>query len=167
MGHVVVKSGGKCHRVVDLKVNAMYMGEFSHTIDTKGRVIIPSKLRDALGEGFVVTKGLDGCLFVYDAKEWSSFEEKLADLPTTSREARTFVRFFLAGADTPELDKQGRMLLPQSLRAHADLKKDVVFVGAGRRVEIWDRERWEADTPASPEDMDQIAAKLEEIGLRL
>ena len=90
----------------------MFMGEYNHTIDPKGRVIVPSKFRDALGEEFVVTKGLDGCLFVYDNKEWSAFEEKLKGLPVTNKDARSFVRFFLAGATTVEVDKQGRILLP-------------------------------------------------------
>ncbi len=94
----------------------MFMGEYNHTIDAKGRVIVPSKFRETLGDEFVVTKGLDGCLFVYDNNEWTAFEEKLKSLPITNKEARQFVRFFLAGAASVEVDKQGRILLPSSLR---------------------------------------------------
>lgn len=141
----------------------MFMGEYNHTIDTKGRVIVPSKFRETLGEEFVVTKGLDGCLFVYDNSEWAAFEEKLKSLPITNKDARAFVRFFLAGAASVEVDKQGRILLPGSLREFADLQKDVVLIGVGSRIEIWSRERWE-DT-ASFEDMDEIAEHMADLGL--
>ena len=141
----------------------MFMGEYNHTIDTKGRVIVPSKFRETLGEEFVVTKGLDGCLFVYDNQEWTAFEEKLKALPITNKDARAFVRFFLAGAAGVEVDKQGRILLPASLREFAALEKDVVLIGVGSRIEIWSRERWE-DT-ASFDDMDTIAEHMAELGL--
>ena len=141
----------------------MFMGEYNHTIDTKGRVIVPSKFRETLGDEFVVTKGLDGCLFVYDNQEWTAFEEKLKALPITNRDARAFVRFFLAGAAGVEVDKQGRILLPASLREFAALEKDVVLIGVGSRIEIWSRERWE-DT-ASFDDMDTIAEHIAELGL--
>ena len=117
----------------------MFMGEYNHTIDTKGRLIVPAKFRESLGEEFVVTKGLDGCLFVYDEAEWSAFEEKLKTLPITNKDARNFVRFFLAGATTVEVDKQGRILLPSVLRTFAGLDKDVVLIGVANRVEIWSR----------------------------
>ena len=112
------------------------MGEYNHTIDTKGRLIVPSKFREALGDEFVVTKGLDGCLFVYDNKEWSAFEEKLKALPLMNKESRKFVRFFLAGAANVEVDKQGRILIPSVLREFAGLDKDVVLVGVASRIEI-------------------------------
>ena len=114
----------------------MFMGEYNHTIDTKGRLIVPAKFRESLGEEFVVTKGLDGCLFVYDEAEWSAFEEKLKTLPITNKDARNFVRFFLAGATTVEVDKQGRILLPSVLRTFAGLDKDVVLIRVANRVEI-------------------------------
>ena len=101
----------------------MFMGEYNHTIDTKGRLIIPSKFREVLGEEFVVTKGLDGCLFVFDNNEWSAFEEKLKTLPITNKDARKFVRFFLAGAASVEVDKQGRILIPSVLREFSELQK--------------------------------------------
>ena len=141
----------------------MFMGEYNHTIDAKGRLIIPSKFREILGDAFVVTKGLDGCLFVYDNEEWQRFEEKLRTLPITNKEARQFVRFFLAGATEAEVDKQGRILIPNVLREFAQLTKDVVLVGVGSRIEIWGRERFE-DT-ASFDDMDEIAEHMAELGL--
>lgn len=139
------------------------MGEYNHTIDTKGRLIIPSKFREALGEEFVVTKGLDGCLFVYDNKEWAAFEEKLKSLPLTNKDARQFVRFFLAGAAIAEVDKQGRILVPSVLREFAGLEKEVVLIGVASRVEIWSKERWE--NAASYEDMEEIAEHMAELGL--
>lgn len=141
----------------------MFMGEYNHTIDAKGRLIIPSKFREIPGDAFVVTKGLDGCLFVYDNEEWKRFEEKLRSLPITNKEARQFVRFFLAGATEAEVDKQGRILIPNVLREFAEITKDVVLVGVGSRIEIWSRERFEET--ASFEDMDEIAEHMAELGL--
>ena len=121
----------------------MFMGEYNHTIDAKSRLIIPSKFRETLGDEFVVTKGLDGCLFVFDNTEWTAFEEKLKKLPSlTNPDVRKFIRFFMAGATAVEVDKQGRILIPPSLREHAGLQKDVTVIGAANRAEIWDTERW-------------------------
>ncbi len=141
----------------------MFMGEYNHTIDAKGRLIVPSKFREILGDAFVVTKGLDGCLFVYDNEEWKLFEEKLRALPITNKEARQFVRFFLAGATEAEVDKQGRILIPNVLREFAELIKDVVLVGVGSRIEIWGKERFENETVF--EDMDEIAEHMAQLGL--
>ena len=141
----------------------MFMGEYNHTIDAKGRVIVPSKFRETLGDEFVVTKGLDGCLFVYDNNEWAAFEEKLKSLPITNKDARQFVRFFLAGAASVEVDKQGRILLPGSLREFAELIKDGVLIGVGSRIEIWSKERWEGT--AAFEDMDMVAEHMADLGL--
>ena len=141
----------------------MFMGEYNHTIDAKGRLIVPSKFRETLGDTFVVTKGLDGCLFVYDNKEWAIFEEKLKSLPITNKEARQFVRFFLAGAAEVEVDKQGRILVPNVLREFAELNKDVVLIGVASRTEIWSKERFEG--MATYEDMDEIAEHMAELGL--
>ena len=138
------------------------MGEYTHSIDIKGRVIVPAKFRDDLGEHFVVTKGLDGCLFVYDNKEWAAFEEKLKTLPLTNKEARAFVRFFLAGAATVEVDKQGRILLPNVLREFAKLDKEAVLVGVGSRVEIWSKECWNDTTDF--DDVDEIAEHMQNLG---
>ncbi len=141
----------------------MFMGEYNHTIDAKGRLIIPSKFRESLGDTFVVTKGLDGCLFVYDNEEWNAFEEKLKSLPITNKEARQFVRFFLAGAAEVEVDKQGRILVPNILREFAQISKDVVLIGVASRIEIWSKERF--DGMAAYEDMDEIAEHMAELGL--
>lgn len=141
----------------------MFMGEYNHTIDAKGRLIVPSKFRDALGDEFVITKGLDGCLFVYDNKEWTAFEEKLKSLPLTNKDARQFVRFFLAGAANVEVDKQGRILVPANLREFAKLSKDVVLVGVASRIEIWSKEIWESSE--SFDDMEEIAEHMADLGL--
>lgn len=143
----------------------MFMGEYSHTIDAKGRLIVPSKFRDRLGSEFVVTKGLDGCLFVYPNEEWEKIEEKFRNIPLTTKDARKFSRFFFAGAAVCEVDKQGRILLPQVLREFADLQKDVVLVGVLSRIEIWSRDRWE-DTNTY-DDMDEIAEHMAELGLSI
>lgn len=143
----------------------MFMSEYNHTIDTKGRLIIPAKFRDVLGQEFVVSKGMDGCLFVYANEDWSAFEQKLTSLPLINKEARQFARFFLAGAAQVELDKQGRILLPANLREFAGLDKDVVLVGVGSRVEIWSKEKW--DACGADEDMDSITAAMESLGLTI
>lgn len=118
------------------------MGEYLHTIDGKGRLIMPAKFREALDTRFIATKGLDHCLFVYPMNEWKVLEEKLRALPFTQSEARAFVRFFFSGACECELDKQGRILLPSNLREYAQLEKDVVLVGVSSRVEIWSQMNW-------------------------
>lgn len=143
----------------------MFMSEYNHTVDTKGRLIVPSKFRDQLGDEFVVTKGMDGCLFVYANEDWNAFEQKLTSLPLINKEARKFARFFLAGAAQVEVDKQGRILLPSNLRDFAGLEKDVVLVGVGSRIEIWSRENWENMDADS--NMDDIAATMESLGLTI
>ena len=143
----------------------MFMGEYNHTGDEKGRLIVPSKFREQLGDEFVVTKGLDGCLFIYPEDEWDRIEEKFREVPLTTQDARKFARFFFAGAATCEIDKQGRILLPQVLRAHANIGKDAVLVGVLNRVEIWSRERWESES--SFDDMNQIAEHMAELGLSI
>ena len=146
-------------------VSAMFMSEYNHTLDTKGRLIIPAKFREVLGEEFVVSKGMDGCLFVYANDDWNAFEQKLTSLPLINKEARQFARFFLAGAATVEVDKQGRILLPASLRTHVGIDKDVVLAGMMERIEIWDKDRWEQAT--NIDDMNEIAEMMAERGLSL
>lgn len=143
----------------------MFMSEYNHTVDAKGRLIIPSKFRETLGEEFVVSKGMDGCLFVYANDDWNAFEQKLTSLPLINKEARQFARFFLAGAAQVELDKQGRILLPAGLRDFADLDKDVVLVGVGSRIEIWSKEKWDAMN--EDDNMDAITAAMESLGLTI
>ena len=143
----------------------MFMSEYNHTVDAKGRLIIPSKFREILGDEFVISKGMDGCLFVYANDDWKAFEEKLTSLPLINKEARQFARFFLAGAAQVEVDKQGRILLPASLRSFANLDKDVVLVGVGSRIEIWDKEKYEA--LSADENMDDISNAMEALGLTI
>ena len=143
----------------------MFMSEYNHTIDAKGRLIIPSKFREVLGEEFVVSRGMDGCLFVYANDDWNAFEQKLTSLPLINKEARQFARFFLAGAAPVELDKQGRILLPAKLREFAGLDKDVVLVGVGSRIEIWSKDKYE--TVGEDLDMDDITAAMEDLGLTI
>lgn len=143
----------------------MFMGEYNHTIDAKGRLIIPSRFREELGEDFVVTKGLDGCLFVFPNIEWQAFEQKLKALPLTNKSARQFARFFVAGATPCELDKQGRILLPGTLREFACLDKDVVLTGMLNRIEIWSKTKWTENS--SYDDMDDIAEQMTDLGLSI
>ncbi|MGN0317635.1 MAG: division/cell wall cluster transcriptional repressor MraZ [Lachnospira sp.] len=145
----------------------MLMGEYNHTIDTKGRIIVPAKFREVLGDTFVVTKGLDNCLFVYPNDEWQKFEEKLQTLPLTNKNARQFTRFFLAGAATVEVDKQGRILLPPVLREFAALEKDIVLVGVASRIEIWSKSRWEESISTYDSDMDEVAENMEALGFSI
>ena len=141
------------------------MGEYNHTVDGKGRLIVPSKFRESLGDEFVVTKGLDGCLFVYSNEEWANIEEKFRNVPLTTKDARKFSRFFFAGAATCEVDKQGRILLPAVLREYADIQKDIVSVGVLNRIEIWSKQRW-LDTNTY-DDMDEVAEHMADLGLSI
>lgn len=143
----------------------MFMSEYNHSIDAKGRMIVPAKFREALGNDFIVTQGLDGCLFVFPNSEWQVFEEKLRGLPVSNKDARKFSRFFLAGAASVEIDNQGRILLPAVLRKFAGLEKEAVVVGVGSRVEIWDKSRWEENT--SFDDMDEIAEHMADLGINI
>ena len=120
----------------------MLIGEYEHSLDAKGRLIMPAKLRQDVGEKFIITKGLDGCLFVFSQNEWNNFETKLKTLPLSDKNARNFVRFFLSGATECEIDKQGRFLIPANLRESAKLEKDAMIVGVGTRLEIWNKETW-------------------------
>lgn len=139
---------------------SVLIGEYEHTLDPKGRMIFPAKLREELGESFVLTRGLDGCLFVYSILEWKLLEEKVRSLPMSK--TRDLQRFLFASAVQVEPDKQGRILIPQNLRRHAGLQKDAVVIGASVRAEIWDREKWEALCENLTED--SIAQTMEELG---
>ncbi len=158
-------SGGLSAAVTNEVIVSMFMGEYSHTIDSKGRLIIPSKFREELGENFVLTRGLDGCLSIYPAASWKAFEKKLAELPLTSKDARTFTRFFVSGATGCELDKQGRILVPGTLREYAGLEKDVILAGNLDRIEVWSKDRWADNNDY--EDMDAIAKGLQDIGVSI
>ena len=143
----------------------MLIGEYEHSLDTKGRLIMPAKLRIDMGEKFVITKGLDGCLFGFSQKEWDNFETKLKALPLTNKNARDFVRFFLSGAMECELDKQGRFLIPNNLRVVAGLEKEIVTVGVGTRIEIWNKEKWTKYNSEENLSADDIAENMELLGI--
>lgn len=138
----------------------MFMGEFKHSIDAKGRLIIPAKFREQLGSDFVITRGLDGCLFGYPMSEWRVLEENLKKLPLNKRDARSFVRFFYSAATESDFDKQGRINVPKTLREHAALDKKCVIVGVSNRIEIWAEERWESFTDEAEENFDEIAENM-------
>lgn len=142
----------------------MFIGEYVHALDNKNRIIIPSKFREGLGEKFVLTKGLDGCLYAYPMPEWIILEEKLKKLPLTSKDARAFVRFFFSGANEIEVDKQGRGLIPQNLLEYANLEKEIVSIGVSTRIEIWSKEKWKAYND-SDIDFDEIAEKMSELNI--
>ncbi|MDD2446976.1 MAG: division/cell wall cluster transcriptional repressor MraZ [Tissierellia bacterium] len=143
----------------------MFIGEHQHSIDDKGRLIIPSKFREDLGYEFIMTKGLDNCLFVYPKNEWLIIEEKLKSLPLTNRDARAFIRFFFAGASECTLDKQGRVLVPVNLREHSKLEKETVIIGVSTRMEIWSKEEWDAYNSDDNLSYDSIAEKMAELGI--
>ena len=143
----------------------MFMCEYSHTVDTKGRLIVPAKFREVLGDAFVICKGLDHCLYIYSNEDWEAFANQLSSLPLTNKAAREFVRFFLSGASQVEVDKLGRILVPSSLRTFAGLDKDVVLAGVGHRIEVWSREKWEGESGSG--DMDEIAETMDKLGITL
>lgn len=142
----------------------MFIGEYEHALDNKNRIIIPSKFREELGSKFILTKGLDGCLYAYTMEEWSVLEDKLRKLPLTSKNARAFVRFFFSGANEMELDKQGRTLIPQSLLEYGEIKKEIVSIGVSNRLEIWSKEKW-IQYNSSNIDFDKIAEQMSELGI--
>ena len=142
----------------------MFIGEYQHALDIKNRMIVPSKLREELGNKFVVTKGLDGCLYAYPLTEWIKLEEKLKTLPLTNKDARAFVRFFFAGACEVEIDKQGRGLIPQNLKEYAGIEKDIVSIGVLTRVEIWSKDKWNNYNDSNI-DFDSIAERMSDLGI--
>lgn len=143
----------------------MFMGEYHHNLDSKGRLIIPAKFRDQIGENVVFTRGMEGCIFGYPLPEWQKIEAKLAKLPLTKRSARKFTRLFYSGAMETEFDKQGRVNLTTTLKTHAGLEKECVIVGVSDRIEIWSAQRWAAFAEDANENYDDIAEDLDDIEL--
>ena len=143
----------------------MLIGEFEHSLDAKGRLIMPAKLRESIGDSFVITKGLDGCLFAFSKTEWTNFEEKLKALPLSNRNSREFTRFFLSGATECEIDKQGRFLIPTNLRDSAGLTKEVVIIGVGTRIEFWDKEKWNNYNSDENISVEDIAENMTILGI--
>ena len=143
----------------------MLMGEYMHSIDAKGRVILPADFRSELGESFIITKGLDNCLFLYTTSEWENLSNKLKQLPLAKAEARAFVRFFFSGARQLECDKQGRFLVPATLRAYASLQKEVVLIGVSSRIELWGKEEWLRYNAEITPSVSSIAETLADLGI--
>lgn len=143
----------------------MYIGEYIHSIDAKGRVIMPQKFREQLSPTFYITRGIDGCLFVYDETEWQAMYDKMKDLRLTSKKAREFSRFLYAPAREVEVDKQGRIIIPQNLREYAEIKKDVAITGVASRIEIWSKERYDQYNKEKEEIFDNMMDEFEELDI--
>ncbi len=142
----------------------MFVGEFSHNIDSKGRIIIPAKFREELGDSFMITKGFENCLFVYTMAEWHKLDESLSSLPSNQKSARYLQRIFLSGASEAEPDKQGKVLITPAHRAHANLSKEVTIIGVGKRIEIWDADTWRGYSENEEEmSLEEAAENLEGI----
>lgn len=141
------------------------MGEFQHALDSKGRLFIPARLREELGERFIMTRGLDRCLFVYPLAEWATLERRLKELPFTRSEARAFVRFFFAGATECQPDNQGRVLIPPSLRSYAGIEKETSIIGVSTRVEIWSQQEWENYSAKVRDNYAELAEKMVDFGI--
>ena len=138
----------------------MLIGEFHHSIDEKGRIIIPMKFRDELGNKFIITRGIENCLFVYPMDNWNKICDKLNSLPFTKKDARNFNRFFMSGATEVELDKQGRVNVASPLISYAKLDKDCVVIGTGDRLEIWSQNAWDEFFDSAKDNMSDIAENL-------
>lgn len=145
----------------------MFIGEYHHSIDEKGRLIIPAKFRGELGDNFIVTRGIENCLFVYSLDSWNQIVDKLQSLPFTKRDARQFVRFFLSGASEAEFDKQGRINITSPLVSYAKLEKECIIIGTGDRLEIWSKQQWNEFFDSAKDNMSDIAENLfsESVGL--
>lgn len=143
----------------------MFIGEYSHNIDAKKRLALPSKFRGELGNKVVVTRGLDSCLFVYPMKTWEVLAEKLGNLPMGEASTRSFIRMMFAGATDVDMDSQGRILLPEYLKEYAGLKKEVVVSGLFNRLEIWDDAKWKEYKTKSEQNTEEIAEQLGKLGV--
>ena len=142
----------------------MFIGEYSHSIDDKGRVSVPAKFRSELAGGCVVTRGLDGCLWVYSTQDWKALAEKIAEMPITQKNARSFGRFILSGAVECEIDRAGRINLPKYLAEYAGIKSKVTLNGMYNRVEIWAESKWTDFKKGMEENSEEVAENLVEIG---
>ena len=142
----------------------MFIGEYQHAVDTKNRINVPSKFREAFGNMFILTKGLDGCIYAFTVSEWEILQQKLKNLPLTNKDARAFSRFFFSGAAEVEIDKQGRALIPQNLIEYAMINKEIVSIGVSTRVEIWSKEKW-IDYNNQNMNYDEISEKMSELGI--
>ena len=138
----------------------MFIGEYHHSIDDKGRLIIPSKFREELGNKFIITRGIENCLFVYSLESWEKIVNKLETLPFTKKDARAFIRFFLSGASEAEFDKQGRINITSPLISYANIDKECIIIGTGDRLEIWSEKSWNEFFNSAKDTMSDIAENL-------
>ncbi|PIZ95702.1 MAG: cell division/cell wall cluster transcriptional repressor MraZ [Candidatus Magasanikbacteria bacterium CG_4_10_14_0_2_um_filter_37_12] len=143
----------------------MFIGEYSHNLDDKGRLAIPKKFQSVLSKGAVVTRGLDNCLFLYTSSEWKKLADKLANLPFSQAKSRAFARLMLAGAMDIAIDKQGRAILPEYLRTFAGLKKEIVVAGLYNRLELWDQKKWSEYTKKTEKESEKIAEEMFDLGI--
>jgi len=162
----VVESGKKVvEKFGKWEVSVLFSGEYNHSVDAKGRVIMPAKFREILGDKFMITKGLDNCLLIYSTEEWENFYQKLSSLPMTNANARALVRMFLAGAVECEVDKQGRILLPAPLRTYAGIDKEATITGNGNKAEIWSTPAWESYIGSMNADV--LATNMDALGMMI
>jgi MraZ protein len=145
----------------------MFLGEFSHTIDDKGRLTIPAKFRDELESGIVVTRGIDGCIWAYPRAEWENLAEKISQIPSTNQAVRNFVRFMFSSASDSIPDRQGRVIIPQNLREHAHIQNEATVIGVMNRVEIWQPLRWTEVFSKVEEDPEAMVAQMQELGFQI
>lgn len=143
--------------------DGMLTGEFQHNIDAKGRLIMPAKFRDELGDKFVATKGLDKCLFIFPVTEWQKLDKQLSELSLSK--GREIQRFFYGGMTECEIDKQGRILIPANLRDYAGLEKDIIIIGLNKRAEIWNKQSWDDRNERFIQNTDEVALQMEELGI--
>ncbi|MDP2629193.1 MAG: division/cell wall cluster transcriptional repressor MraZ [Candidatus Harrisonbacteria bacterium] len=143
----------------------MFIGEYKHAVDEKGRVAVPAKFRTSLNKAAVITRGLDRCLFVFTASEWKELAEKIKALPMTQANARSFSRLMFSGAVDVDIDSQGRILIPDYLREYAGISKKAVVAGVYSRIEIWDEEAWDSYKTQTEGEADEIAERLNDLGI--
>lgn len=143
----------------------MFLGEFEHSIDSKGRLTIPAKFREQLAGGIVITRGLDGCLWAFSREEWQKVSERITSLPMANTEARRFTRFMFSSASESIPDRNGRVIIPQKLLQHANIDRDVVVAGVMNKIEIWNPEHWQEEQSKVTEDPESLAAQLADLGI--
>lgn len=143
----------------------MFIGEFQHNIDEKGRMAVPAKFRRQISGGAIITRGLDHCLFIFTKKDWETLAEKLIALPLSQANSRAFVRLMLSGASDVKLDSQGRVLIPDYLRGYAGLKKSAKVIGVYNRMEVWDEKAWSVYKAKTEGSSEEIAEKMADLGI--
>ncbi len=153
------------HNPKEVEATVIFLGEYNHNIDSKQRVIVPSKFREGLGASFVITKGYDECIFIYDLEEWEVLVNKVKSLPKGDPTVRKFERFFIGGASILEIDSQGRVVLPKTLKDYAKIEKEVVFLGVSNRIELWSKSAWDKYNDEENFVDDTLAEKMAQLGI--